>query len=230
MRAALAVVATGGALLAATAAAEGPPVPSVSAHAVIAELARNQRELRSYRWISRVSLDFSGERVGVRTSDARFGEDGAIVRTPVAATEPAAGDRPRRHRKRDERVAAVAGEVEALTDEYLASALDGRPSAFAGARVTEGGAQGRTLLQARDVLRRGDTLKIQVDARTLRPRQLDVVTSLAGEPVSIRVEFADLDGGPSHPARLVVETEIKEDVLTVTTENTIQAPTAPGPD
>ncbi len=166
-----------------------PAAPAPDARAVIESFERNRQDLRDYHFQSRTQVLFAGE----------------VVERPT--------------RKVEKKIAETREHLDALIGEYTEIGVERMQSVFADARVTAGGPGALTLIQARDVIRRGDSLKIMVDAETLVPRRFELLTSLEGEPVQLRTEFSELDGGPSYPARVTVDTEIKEKKLVVITEN-----------
>jgi hypothetical protein len=69
------------------------------------------------------------------------------------------------------------------------------------------------------VLRQGDQVSLWLDAETEDPRKLEILTSYEGEPVRVTTEFLRIEDGPFYPSRVVIETEIKEKKLVVTTVN-----------
>ncbi len=69
---------------------------------------------------------------------------------------------------------------------------------------------GQTLLQVGDVVRPGDLVDAWIEPASLRPRRIEVLTELDGEPVRIVTEYTDLPGGPTFPSRRIVETRVAE--------------------
>ena len=83
----------------------------------------------------------------------------------------------------------------------------------------QGATEGVTRVQARGVVRRGDSMDIWVDSRTRRLRKVEIRTSLDGEFVNVVTEFRDLEGGPTYPARTLVTTETRDKPLIIQTDN-----------
>lgn len=188
--------------------------PILDSGAVIAALASNHRALVGFGWTSQTEVRLAGEVLQTERYEARFGADGSLIRTRVGGSDAA-----HLPKKRERKVAEMRAAMDDLVRDYVEADTAWMARAFAESRVTTGGPRDTALMTARDVIRAGDTMKIVVDGTTLEPRRIEIVTSIEGEPLELRAEFVRLPGGPACPARIVVETEIKEDRLVVTTEN-----------
>jgi hypothetical protein len=184
------------------------------AAAVLSALERDRGALADYRWTSRTEVALDGVLTEVALVEARATVDGTIVTSPLPSPAAAAPGKRWQRRIHERRQA-----VQALLDDYTALGTEPIRKAFAAALVTRGEPGQLTLIQARDVMLNGDSMKLMVEPDSLHPRRLELLTSLDGEPVRFETEFGELEGGASYPARTTVDTEIRERRMIVTTEN-----------
>jgi hypothetical protein len=177
---------------------------------------QNQKELRAYRWKSRVEMVLNGRSESVRVFDVRRGSDGSLAKTPLPGAKGA-----KKPSKKQRRLEALGTDLQALIDSYLEPDERTADRYFDQAAVWQGPGriEGETRLKARNVRRQGDEVSLWLDAETGVPHDLLIVTSAEGEPVRVMTEFVSLEDGPFYPASVVVETEIKEKKLVVKTEN-----------
>jgi hypothetical protein len=193
------------------------------ARSVIAVFERNRKALQDYGWKSRMETSLDGEIVVSSLSSARYDASGEVVKDPIDVESPTPSPlRPvRRHKakKLGKKVERTRQGLVKLIGSYIEIGPDKLQAAFRDARVTEGSSGGFTLIRTRNVIRTGDQMKILVDPETLAPRRFEIVSSLEGEPVQLRTQFVDMELGPSYPAQIVIETEIKEKKMVITTEN-----------
>jgi hypothetical protein len=184
---------------------------------VLDVLRENDRQLRRYAFKLRTEIRVADELLQVSLTRASYDGDGALIETalPGETVSPPTGG------KLPKKVRAFHEELCALTRSYVD--LDPRRmrDALAGAHAWEGqGERGELLrIQARGVIRQADRLELWVDSATDRPRRLEVLTSMRGEPVRLEADFEQLEGGPSYAAVTRVETELKEKRMVIRTES-----------
>jgi hypothetical protein len=77
--------------------------------------------------------------------------------------------------------------------------------------------QGTLRISGSDVVKPHDTLSLWIDPKTREKRQLEILTSLDGDPVQVVSQFAQLPDGVSYTKLSSVEVKPKE--LTMVTEN-----------
>jgi hypothetical protein len=178
----------------------------------------NRRLLRDYSWVSRTEISLDGElqsveryRVSVRESGSR--ERTAIEPDPEGASDPKIG------RKRERQQETLRESLQSLIESYIDPSERTARELFGDAFVWRGAAreEGQTRVQARHLVRQGDQVSLWLDSVTEEPMRLEILTSLDGEPVRVTTEFGRIKGGPFYPARVVVETEVKEKKLVMTT-------------
>jgi hypothetical protein len=188
-------------------------------------LRRNRQELQDYSWKSRTEIRLDGETQTVQLFEVRYDPDGNLRRTLISqqgAPKKVRGPlRTQKVKKKQQQQQELQASLQALIEAYVQPDADSSQRLFAGPNVWQG--QGRTegvtRIQARNVLRKGDEVSLWLDSLTHTPQKLQILTSSEGEPVRVTTEFRVLDGGPFYPARISVETEIKEKKLVLTTEN-----------
>jgi len=195
----------------------------IDTRSVISVLERNRKSLQNYEWKSRMETSLDGQTVASSLSSARYDANGKVLKEPIdvesSKPSPLRPVRRRKAKKLGKKVERIRQGLVDLIGSYIEIDTGNLQAAFRDARVTEGSSGGLTLIRTRNVIRTGDQMKILVDPGTLAPRRFEIVTSLEGEPVQLRTEFVDMELGPTYPARIVVETEIKEKKMVITTEN-----------
>ena len=90
-----------------------------------------------------------------------------------------------------------------------------RASVFPGT----GESEGMLRIQVRSVIRKGDSLYIWADEGSKRVSKFEILTSIEGEPVNVVTKFRRLEDGPSYPARIRVETEMRGKPMVIRMEN-----------
>jgi hypothetical protein len=76
---------------------------------------------------------------------------------------------------------------------------------LAGATITAKLDQGIIQLQGGNILQRGDSLSVWLDAKTRKQRRVEINTFREKELVKTVIEFSDLPADPTHMARTVVD-------------------------
>ena len=186
---------------------------------------RNQEELRSYRWKSRTEVTVGGKVKELTLFRVRYDLDGKLHKTPIGTDEPEPKVRGPIRRRRAKKKLKKAGEFNQDLRELIRSYTQFTPRqmhsvfARAGEWRGQGVTEGVTRVQARGVVRPGDTMDIWVDSRTRRLRRVEIRTSLDGEFVTVVTEFHLLEDGPTYPAQTLVKTETRGKPLIIQTDN-----------
>lgn len=178
---------------------------------------RNQEELQAYSWKSRTEVTVGGKVKELTLFRVRYDLDGKLDKTPIGTGEI----RTRRAKKKLKQAAALTQDLRELTRSYTQFTPRQMHSVFAraGEWRGQGATENVTRVQARGVVRHGDSMDIWVDSRTRHLRKVEIRTSLDGEFVSVVTEFRDLEDGPTYPARTLVTTETKGKPLIIQTDN-----------
>jgi len=179
----------------------------------------NQEKLQGYSWSSRTEVTVGGKLKELTLFRVRYGVDGELHKTPLGTQEPQ--QKKRGDRKKLKRASAFNQGLRELIRSYTQFTPRQMHSVFARAGEWPGAGptEGVTRVQARGVVRQGDSMDLWVDSRTRRLRRVEIRTSLDGEFVSVVTEFRDLQDGPTYPARTLVKTETRGKPLLIQTEN-----------
>ncbi len=186
---------------------------------------RNQEELQSYRWKSRTEVTVGGKLQELTLFRVRTDLDGKLHKTPIETDQPEpkvrGPIRRRRAKKKLKKAAEFSQDLRELIRSYTQFTPRQMHSVFAraGEWRGQGATEGVTRVQARGVVRRGDTMDIWVDSRTRRLRRVEIRTSLDGKFVDVVTEFRDLEDGPTYPAWTLVRTETRGKPLIIRTDN-----------
>ncbi len=186
---------------------------------------RNQEELQSYSWKSRTEVTVGGKVKELTLFGVRYDLDGKLHKTPIGTDEPEpkvrGPIRKRRAKKKLKKAADFNQDLRELIRSYTQFTPRQMHSVFAraGEWRGQGATEGVTRVQARGVVRRGDSMDIWVDSRTRRLRKVEIRTSLDGEFVNVVTEFRDLEDGPTYPARTLVTTQTRGKPLILQTDN-----------
>lgn len=161
---------------------------------------RNHEELMHYAWTQRTEVRVDGALKETILARLHHAPDGEIERVEDGRKEKGG-------RKTD----GLSRELRNLIRAYTRFTPGQMRGAFARASIFpgEGERAGLVRVEARSVVRQGDSLLFWADTVTRRPRRFEILTSLDGDPVKVTTELADLLDGPTHPVRTVIETETK---------------------
>lgn len=185
----------------------------------------NQHALRSYGWKSRTEIELDGQSQKVQLFEMRYDSDGRLQKTLVSEEDGSSKSggpvRRRRTGKKQKKLQELQTTLTELIQSYVRPDPDAAARLFADATVWEGSGrvEGVTRVRARNVLRQGDEISLWLDSVTRIPQKYQILTSSEGEPVKVTAEFRALQDGPFYPARITVETELKEKRLLMKTEN-----------
>ena len=186
---------------------------------------RNQEKLQGYSWKSRTEVTVGGKLKELTLFGVRYDLDGKLHKTTIGTdeSEPMSGGRTRKRKskKKLKKAGAFNQELRELIRSYTQFTPRQMHSVFAraGEWPGQGATEGVTRVQARGVVRQGDSMDIWVDSRTRHLRKVEIRTSLDGEFVKVVTEFRDLQEGPTYPARILVTTETGGKPLIIQTDN-----------
>jgi hypothetical protein len=187
-------------------------------------LEQNQQRLRRYTWTATTEFVLDGQPQWTERHEVRYDAEGGRHSRLISseAAPDAEGDRPRGRaaKKRYAQQKKLLTELTELMRAYVQPDAATTQQIFADASVWqgEGRTAGITRVQARNVLRQGDQVSLWLSSLDAVPQKLEILTSSEGEPVRVKTEFAVLEQGPFYPAKMVIETELKEKKLVMTTE------------
>ncbi len=184
-----------------------------------AGMRKNQEELQKYTWESKVSFEVDGVQRRVDTYTVRY-VLGRLLQKMQISSDVVKGkvrrpDGSKFKKKELEAAREFVLEAKRQLDNYLNPLFAEKAVASAVATT-----DGETMhLKSRDVIKRGDTVEIELVQSSRRPLSAKITTSIDDSPVELDVTFGSIDYGPNHPARSVTTTEWQGLGLTITTEN-----------
>jgi hypothetical protein len=171
----------------------------------------NALALRKYEWKSRVEVRRDGETKSAQLFLMRYGADGNLQKTPIGGTQPAELPRmPLRRivaKKKTKEVQQVVTELGDLAQSYANLPPERMQALLGTANVITPlvGAKDAVQVQAKNVLKDGDSLTLWIDSATHQQRRVEITTFLDEKPVMLVTEFRSLPQGPTYAARVVVE-------------------------
>ena len=177
---------------------------------------RNQQELRSFRWTSRVEMLLDGRSETVQVFEVSHDSDGQLIKTLLPGEQDG-----KKLTRKQRQLLDFQQELQALIDAYLGPDERTAEQYFDRASVWQGPGRidGETYLKARNVRSQSDEVSLWLDSETEVPRELRIVTSTGGEPVRVTTQFTRLEAGPFIAENVVVETEIKEKKVVMKLQN-----------
>jgi hypothetical protein len=191
--------------------------------ALKASLAASQAILKQYEWVETTVVSLKGEEKSRQMSRCYHGADGKVQKIPLTTPAP-------QKKKRGLRGKIVEAKKEELTD-YMKEAVQlvkmymppdqariEAAKAAGHASLTPMPGQ-RARLTFANYLKAGDSLALEVDLASNRPRSASVSTYLDSpkEPVTMAVRFGTLDNNATYPASVALDAAGKN--LKVTVEN-----------
>lgn len=187
--------------------------------------AQNQQALRSYGWIEKVELSLKGEVKSTSVNSCRYGPDGKVQKTPVVEPPP-----PQKKRGlKGKAIAKKTGEMKAELQEAVAlfhQYVPPDPGMMqvvmnAGMASLAQAGPGVLVLKFPGYVKPGDALSLTFDSAVKSLSQVDVATYLdtRDNPVTLRVGFQGVPGGPRYPGTVVLGMPAKQIEVKVTNSN-----------
>jgi hypothetical protein len=215
------------ALVASAALAQGIPDMARIEEAFQRQQQASEQALRQYTWESRTEVRVGDKVKSTVLEMVRYGADGTLQKTVIG------GQQAKEKRKllditpmgalvkhvRDKQSKEYKEGLGKLLEAYAEIPTDKMRGFFDRASFQPGrdAMQGTLRISGTDVVKRHDTLSIWIDLQTREKRQLEVLTSLDGDPVQIDSQFGKLADGTTYTTRTTLEVKPKN--LTMITEN-----------
>lgn len=182
---------------------------------------QNTQALKQYTWKSRNEVRKDGESKSTQVFLMQYDASGNVQKNQIGGSAPPALPKGPilggiAQKKKEEFMAliqALGEQVKAYSNLPPAQMQAFLASATITARLEQGSVQ----IQSGNILHRGDTMSIWLDAKTRKQRRVEINTFLEQHPVKAVIEFAELPGGPTYMARTVVE--YPKEALQLLTEN-----------
>jgi hypothetical protein len=213
--------------VASAALAQGPPNVAEIKETVQKQQQANEQALRQYTWKSRTEVRVGGDVKSTFLEMVRYDASGHLQKTPIGGQAPRKRSRLVdktpigalvKHVKK-KKTQEFNGDLRKLVDAYAHIPPDGMQKFFQHAAFQPGQneLQGTVRIFGSDVVKEHDTLSIWIDSKTREKRQVEILTSLHGDPVQIVSQFGKLPESVSYTSLSTVEIKAKE--LQIITEN-----------
>jgi hypothetical protein len=182
---------------------------------------QNAQALKHYNWKSRNEVKKNGETKGVQLFLMRYDTLGNIQKSQIGGSAPP--DMPKGPilggiaRRKKENFIELMDDLREQVKAYSQLPPEKMQAFLATATITARLDQGIVQIQGENILQRGDSMSILLDAKTRKQRRIEIITFLEKNPVKAVIEFSNLPAGPTYMARTVVD--YPKDALQMITEN-----------
>lgn len=190
--------------------AQGDPGAMASQYAANAKA--NAALTRQYTWQMRIELTLKGEPKPAQLYQMRFDADGKLQKTLLTAPQDqdtGRGIRGKIKKGKIEDFKEWAAKLADLVKDYMAPTPGTMMDFYAKAKYSQS-ADGKVMISANGFVQPGDYACYWIDPATKIPSRFEFQTVLDGDPVSAKVEFGQVAGGPQYSARLVVSAPAKQ--------------------
>lgn len=183
---------------------------------------QNAAALQQYTWKSQTQIRKEGDVKATKLYSNRYAADGTVVQLLLeeeSARLPKFGIRGMVAKKKKEDAQRLIEALQSLAKSYgeLPPAKMQEFMKTATATLVTNVPEPLLRLESTNVLQRGDSMIVWLDANTRRQRRVEINSTFDEKPVRIVTEFRDLPNGPTYMARSVVDYPREE--LTLTMEN-----------
>jgi hypothetical protein len=183
---------------------------------------QNAAALQQYTWKSQTQIRKEGDVKATKLYSNRYAADGTVVQLLLeeeSARLPKFGIRGMVAKKKKEDAQRLIEALQSLAKSYgeLPPAKMQEFMKTATATLVTNVPEPLLRLESTNVLQRGDSMIVWLDANTRRQRRVEINSTFDEKPLRIVTEFRDLPNGPTYMARSVVDYPREE--LTLTMEN-----------
>lgn len=182
---------------------------------------QNAQALKQYTWKSRNEVRKGGESKNTQVFLMQYDAGGNLQKSQIGGSAPPPMPKGPlfgaiAQKKKEEfmtLIQALGEQVKAYSHLPPAKMQAFLMSATISTRLDQGMVQ----IQGENLLQRGDTMSVWIDAKTRKQRRVEITTFLQQNPVKAVIEFAELPGGPTYMARTVVD--YPKEAVQLITEN-----------
>lgn len=183
---------------------------------------QNAQALKRYAWKSRNEVRKNGESKSTQLYLLRYDALGNLQKSQLGGSAPPAMPKGplmgRIAEKKKEEFIETVNALRAQVEAYSHLSPEKMQAFLAGATITARLEQGVVQLHGGNILQRGDSMTIWLDAKTRKQRHVEIVTFIEEKnPVKAVIDFNDLPLGPTHMARTIVD--YPKESLQLITEN-----------
>ena len=190
--------------------AQGDPGAMASQYAANAKA--NAALTRQYTWQMRVEVTLKGEPKPAQLYQMRFDVDGKPQKTLLSAPQEQKKSRGIRGRIKENKIEDFkewAGKLAELVKDYMAPTPGTMMDFYSKAKYSQS-SDGKILISGQGFIQPGDNASYWIDPATKIPSRFEFQTVLDGDPVSGKVEFGQVPGGPQYTARIIVSVPAKK--------------------
>lgn len=182
---------------------------------------QNAQALKQYTWKSRNEVKKDGESKNTQVFLNHYDAIGNVQKSQIGGSAPPPMPKGPllggiANKKKEEfmnLIQALGEQVKAYSHLPPAKMQAFLMSATISAKLDQGSVQ----IHGGNVLQRGDTMTIWIDAKSRKQRRVEINTFLEQHPVQAVIEFAELPGGTTYMARTVVN--YPKEAVQLLTEN-----------
>lgn len=195
--------------------------------AIKASSTENQQKLHQYTWTETSSITANGREMPSKVSNCFYGPDGKVHKTPVGDAQDTSARSGRGGRlmqrikqKKTAEMKDYMQEVGGVIKLYVPPSPERMQKAFEARKVSFNKTGGRVDLVFNDYALPGDSMTIDFDSASKKIRSLSVKSYLdtPQNPVTLKVDFATLPDGTSHPSRTSLDAR-GQDIVEVVSVN-----------
>jgi hypothetical protein len=186
--------------------------PGAMASQYAANAKANAALTRQYTWQMRVEVTLKGEPKPAQLYQMRFDMDGKLQKTLLSAPQEEQKSRGIRGKIKEGKIEDFkewAAKLAELVKGYMAPTPGTMMDFYTKAKYSQS-ADGKVMISANGFVQPGDYACYWIDPATKIPCRYEFQTVLDGDPVSAKVEFGQVPGGPQYTARLVVSVPEKK--------------------
>lgn len=182
---------------------------------------QNAQALKEYAWKSRNEVRKDGESKSTQLFLMRYDTLGNLQKSQIGGSAPPAMPKgplmASIAQKKKEDFIELINDLRRQVEAYSHLPADKMQSFLASASITGKLDQSIIQIQGGNILQRGDSMSLWLDAKTHKQRRVEIITFREKNMVKAVIEFNDLPGGPTFMARTVVD--YPKDSVQLITEN-----------
>lgn len=170
---------------------------------------QNAQALKQYVWKSRNEVRKNGESKATQVYLMRYDAMGNLQKSQIGGSAPQVmpnGPIARRiaQRKKEDFI-ELTNDLREQVQAYSHLSPERMQAFLMSATISARLDQGLVQIRGENILQRGDSMSIWMDARARKQRRIEITTLLENSPVRAVIEFADLPAGATYMARTVVD-------------------------
>lgn len=182
---------------------------------------QNTQALKQYVWKSRNEVRKNGESKNTQLFLMRYDALGNIQKSQLGGSAPQAMPKGplmgHIAQKKKEDFMELIPDLGEQVQAYSHLSPERMQAFLASAALTAKLDQGIVQIQGGNILQRGDSMSIWLDAKTRKQRRVEIMTFRENNTVKAVIDFSDLPSGPTYMARTVVD--YPKDAVQLITEN-----------